>query len=194
MFIILRLTFIRAAEALLKAIEARDACCAAHSRNVAILAKIIAEEMGMTFKEQEYLYLAGLFHDIGKVGIMDSCLLKPGKLSPAEWTEIKKHPVISCEIIRTIPGLHGISQMVLHHHERYDGKGYPAGLKGEDIPLGARILAVADAFDAMTAERVYRPKLKPESAVAELNRCSGSQFDPIVVRAFCRAWSGTKYS
>jgi len=188
----LKLTFIRVAETLLKVIEARDASCAAHSQKVALFAKIIAGEMGMILKVQEYLYLAGLFHDIGKVGIKDSYLSKPGKLSPAEWVEIKKHPVISCEIIKTIPGSQDISLMVLYHHERYDGKGYPAGLQGDAISLGARILAVADAFDAMTADRVYRPKLERETAIAELRRCSGSHFDPSVVKAFCRAWPGLK--
>ena len=183
----MKLTFIRAAEVLLKAIEARDAYCAAHSRKVALFAKVIAGEMGMTFKEQEHLYLAGLLHDIGKVGIKDAYLSKPGKLSPAEWLEIKRHPVIGWEIIKVIPGSRDISLMVLYHHERYDGNGYPEGLQGGTIPLGSRILAVADAFDAMTADRVYRPKLEQEAAVAELMRCSGSQFDPSVVKAFCRA-------
>ncbi|MDF9408496.1 MAG: Cyclic di-GMP phosphodiesterase response regulator RpfG [Pelotomaculum sp. PtaB.Bin013] len=188
----MKLTFIRVAETLLKVIEARDASCAAHSRKVALLAKIISGEMGMTLKMQEYLYLAGLFHDIGKVGIKDSYLSKPGKLSPAEWVEIKKHPVIGCEIIKTIPGSQDISLMVLYHHERYDGKGYPAGLQGEAIPLGARILAVVDAFDAMVADRIYRPKLEREAAIAELMRCSGSHFDPSVVEVFCRVLPGIK--
>jgi len=173
-------------ESLLKAIRARDAFLEQHSRIVAKIAKIVANEMGMSIKEQDYMYLAGLLHDVGKLGLKDAYLLKQEKLSPDDWVEIKKHPVISYELIRAIPGMHYISLMVLHHHERYDGNGYPKGLMGESIPQGARILAVADAFEAMTADRIYRPKLDWGAAIAELRRCSGSQFDCEVVSAFCK--------
>lgn len=179
-------TFFHVAEALLKVIEARDPCCATHSRTVAVYTRLIAVEVNLALKEQERLYLAGLLHDVGKVGVRDASLTKPGKLSPAEWAEIKKHPVISYEILKEIPGLREVSLIVLHHHERFDGTGYPVGLQGEAIPWGARILTVADAFDAMTEDRIYRPKLDREAAVAELRRCAGSQFDPAAVAAFCR--------
>ncbi|BAF60878.1 MAG: HD-GYP domain-containing protein [Pelotomaculum sp.] len=167
----------------------RDASLERHSRRVAKIAIAIADKMVMSNKEQDYIYLAGLLHDVGKLGMKDSYLLKPGKLSLEEWLEIKKHPVISYNLLKAIPGMHYVSLIALYHHERYDGNGYPRGLMGNSIPKGARILAVADAFEAMTADRVYRPKLDCRAAVAELRRCSGSQFDPVIVSAFCRALS-----
>ncbi|MGB9804386.1 HD-GYP domain-containing protein [Desulfofundulus sp.] len=158
-----------------------------HSQRVASYAIMLARELGMPTKEQQYIYLAGLLHDIGKLGVSNAILFKPGKLTEDEWEEIKEHPVISYEILSVMPCMKVISLMALYHHERYDGYGYPEGLQGEAIPLGARILAVADSFDAMTSRRVYRPMMSRESALEELYRCKGTQFDPYLVEVFCRA-------
>jgi len=180
------------AESLLKAVSVRDPFLENHSRAVAKIAKIVAAEMGLPVREQDHIYLAGLLHDVGKLGIKDAYLFKQEKLSREDWTEIKKHPVISYELLKEIPGMHYISLMALYHHERYDGNGYPEGLAGEDIPRGARILAVADAFEAMTADRVYRRKMDWRTALAELRRNAGSQFDAAVVSAFCKVLTDRK--
>ncbi|HHW42242.1 MAG TPA: HD-GYP domain-containing protein [Desulfotomaculum sp.] len=179
-------TVIHAALTLIRIMEARFKEASEHSQRVAGYALVLAGELGMSGKEQERVYLAGLLHDIGKLGIDSSILLKPGKLTAAEWEEVKKHPVYSYEILSAIPGMDLISRAVLYHHERYDGCGYPAGLAGEDIPLEARVLAVADSFDAMTSNRAYRPRMPREAAVKELERCAGTQFDPQLVEIFCR--------
>lgn len=181
-------TFIHAASTLIRIQEARFKEASRHSQRVAFYALMLSKELGMSGKEQKHIYLAGLLHDIGKLGIPDSCLFKPGKLTGEEWREIKKHPVFSYEILSAIPEMENISVMALYHHERYDGKGYPEGLRGEAIPLGARLLAVADSFDAMTSYRVYRPQMSFQMAIEELCRCAGTQFDPRFVEAFCRLW------
>ncbi|RKO67562.1 HD-GYP domain-containing protein [Desulfofundulus salinus] len=178
-------TFIHAARALMKLHEVRFKVSSNHSWRVAAYAAALAKKLGMPEKEQNRIYLAGLLHDIGKLGISSAILHKPGKLTAAEWEEIKKHPVYSYEILSAIPGMKAISLMALYHHERYDGCGYPEGLGGEAIPLGARILAVADSFDAMTSDRVYRPRMSKEMASEELFRCAGTQFDPQLVEVFC---------
>ena len=125
-----------------------------------------------------------LLHDIGKIGIPDAILLKPGPLTPAEWKIMRRHPEIGRQLVEKIPFLSGAVPIVYHHHERWDGTGYPLGLRGEAIPLGARIFAVADAFDAMTFDRPYSRAISFEAARAEIERCAGTHFDPAVVATF----------
>jgi HD-GYP domain-containing protein (c-di-GMP phosphodiesterase class II) len=130
------------------------------------------------------LRVAALLHDIGKIGIPDSALNKPARLTSAEFLMVKAHPVITAQIVGKIEALAHLVPIIRHHHERWDGTGYPDGLKGDDIPLLARILAVADGFEAMTSERPYRRARSEEEALAELKKCAGSQWDPKVVEAF----------
>lgn len=172
--------------ALLEALQMRDQYTGWHSRQVAIYARRIAAGLGLSPYHQECLYLAGLLHDIGKIGVDDACLNKPGRLTPEEWQTVRRHPGLGYKIIRKVSREKVIARAVLYHHERYDGRGYPRGLKGASIPLEARILSVADCFDAMTTDRVYRPALLPAEAIKELMRCAGSQFDPGIVEVFCR--------
>lgn len=179
-------TLVHAARALINVMELGHNYTSSHSRQVAGYAALLAGELGMPEKERQRVYLAGLLHDIGKLGIPASILRKPGKLTATEWEEIKKHPVYSHEILSAIPGMYAISIMALHHHERYDGNGYPEGISGEAIPLGARILAIADSYDAMTSDRVYRPGMSRREALEECRRCAGTQFDPWLAERFCR--------
>jgi len=144
----------------------------------------IGSKMGLSIKELDELSLLAVLHDIGKVGIKESVLQKAGPLTPEEWEEIKKHPEIGYRIAQNIPELSKIAEYILYHHERWDGKGYPRGLKAEEIPLLCRILAVGDAFDAMTSDRTYRKAMSKEMALEELKRNAGKQFDPEVVRIF----------
>jgi len=127
-----------------------------------------------------------LLHDIGKIGVPDNILRKPAALSEAEWVTMRKHPEFGARIVAGIPFLEDVARIVRHHHERWDGRGYPDGLAGEDIPLGARIFAVADSFDAMTSDRPYRRAMTIDEARAEVARCRGTQFDPTVADAFAR--------
>ncbi|NPV80275.1 MAG: HD-GYP domain-containing protein [Firmicutes bacterium] len=165
--------------------DLRDTHTARHSKNVADHSEIIAREMGLPIDDQKAIYLAGLLHDVGKIGVPRSSLSKPSKLTDEELKEVHKHPILSYELISEIPGFKGIAEIVLYHHERYDGHGYPHGIKGEKIPLGSRILCVADSFDAMVSERVYRHAIPVPEAISELEQCAGTQFDPEVVLAFC---------
>ncbi|WP_394236439.1 HD-GYP domain-containing protein [Niallia oryzisoli] len=171
---------------LAKSLDSRDEYTAFHSQNVANYARKIAEEMKLSPRICENIYMGGLLHDIGKIGIAEVLLNKPATLSEQEYKLIKQHPEIGYNMVKHIKRFKstGILHMILHHHERYDGKGYPNGLKGDDIPLEARIMAVADAFDAMTSKRVYRNQLVWEDVFTELNQNKGSQFDPLVVNAF----------
>lgn len=164
-------------------VEMRDPITAGHSARVGNLSAIIARELGLIPGIQSAIRLAGLVHDIGKIGVPKAYLQKAGKLTDAEMAEIRKHPRLSYEIVSEVPGLTHIAQIVLHHHERLDGHGYPAGLAGDEIPLGSRILCVADSFDAMVTDRAYRSRLALDAAIAELERCAGTQFDPAVVEA-----------
>lgn len=172
---------------LVSAIDAKSPWTKGHSERVTNFALEIAKEMGLKDEDLEHLKLCGLLHDIGKIGIYDGVLDKPGKLTDEEFELVKKHPVMSMEILNPIKQLSTIIPGILHHHERYDGKGYPEGISGNDIPLCARILCVADSFDAMTAERPYKSPRGIEDAKLELKRCSGTQFDPKVVEAFLKA-------
>jgi len=170
--------------ALFRMLEARLEGVSRHSERVASLAVMLARELGMNENDQKMIYVAGLLHDLGKMAVPGRILFKPDKLTGEEWEEIKKHPVYSFQILSYIPQLKDINLLMLYHHERYDGRGYPYGLKGEDIPLGARILTVADSYDAMTSHRVYRPAMSTREALEEIYRCAGTQFDPRVVEAF----------
>ncbi len=165
-------------------LDARDPYTKRHSENVTRYSVAIAKGMGFSFAQVEVIRRAALLHDIGKIGIRDDILLKPGKLTAEEFEQIKIHPVKSQEIVASLLFLKEVSVMVRHHHERYDGKGYPDGKSGEDIELGSRIMAVSDSFDAMTTDRPYRKRLSIDAAKAELIRCRSTQFDPKVVDSF----------
>jgi len=173
----------RAAASLAKAVDARDAYTGSHSERVAELAARIATRMAVDAELIELTRLAGSLHDLGKLAVPEEILRKPAALSEPERLVIERHPQIGFRMLESL-GVDPVGQWVLHHHERWDGDGYPDGLGGEEIPLGARILFVADAFDAMTTERVYRLRpLSEAEAIEELERCAGSQFDPLVVGA-----------
>ncbi|MEA2373808.1 MAG: hypothetical protein QOD53_271, partial [Thermoleophilaceae bacterium] len=143
----------------------------------------IARELGLAADVVERVRFGGIVHDVGKIGISDAVLRKPGWLSDEDWDEMRRHPEIGARILRGA-NLDDIGEWVLAHHERPDGQGYPNGLAGHSIPLEARILAAADAYEAMTSDRVYRPAMTPQAAREELRRCSGTQFDEQVVDAF----------
>lgn len=174
------------AESLGNAIDAKDPHTSMHSDEVAQVAHALALTMGLSPREADIIHVAGHLHDIGKIGVPDSVLGKEGPLTTTEWKAIRKHPEAGADILRPVASLNklGIVDMVLHHHERYDGKGYPRGLKGAQIPLGARIIALADSLSAILQNRPYRKARDFDDAVSEIIRCSGSQFDPRVVEAF----------
>jgi diguanylate cyclase (GGDEF)-like protein len=154
----------------------------AHSRLVGACTKLIAQELGLSSEEEERLWVAGVLHDIGKIGLPEEILRKPGPLSDEEWEQVRRHPAIGANMLARLSDSE-IDRWIRHHHERLDGQGYPDRLPAEKIPLGARILAVADAFEAMISARPYRPPQSVKEAIAELRRCAGSQFDPVVVEA-----------
>ncbi len=173
----------RAAASLAKAVDARDAYTGSHSERVAELAGRIARRIGLDDAQVELTRLAASLHDLGKLAIPEEILRKPGALNESEQLVLQRHPQIGHRMLESL-GVEPIAEWVLHHHERWDGDGYPNRLRGEDIPLGARIIFVADAYDAMTSERVYRRPLSPRDALEELERCAGTQFDPGIVDAF----------
>lgn len=166
---------------LVNMIEARDTYTAGHSQRVAMYAQKIGHAMGLDEKVCEHLYRAGIIHDIGKIATPDAVLLKPGKLTPLEFTLIKEHATVGYEVLKEIPMYAELSYTIKHHHEQYDGSGYPDGLKGEEIPLLARILTVADAFDAMTTNRIYKGRMTPQQAVNEMRSLAGKHFDPSII-------------
>lgn len=171
-------------EALVAALDAREHETGNHSKRVAQYTLLLSEGLGIPQPDRLEIYRGAFLHDIGKIGVSDIILLKPGKLDPQEWEEMKRHPLIGQTILKQIGFLGAAVKTVLSHHERFDGNGYPEGLKGEEIALGARIFSVADAFDTMTTDRPYRAAMNLERAREEILRCSGSQFDPAVVEAF----------
>ena len=179
-------TYLGAIGSLAAAIEARDPYTVGHSARVTQYAVAIAESMGLNGDEVEEIRLAGLLHDLGKIGVPDNILNKPGRLSEEEYSAIKMHPALSMRIVEPLPQLGNIIPIIYHHHERFDGNGYIEGKAGEKIPLGARIIAVADSFEAMTSDRPYRSALSRGEAIAELMANSGSQFDPRVVDHFLK--------
>ncbi len=171
---------------LANSLDSRDEYTAYHSENVARYSKMIAKELQLSSRVVEHIYTGGLLHDIGKIGVPEALLKKPGKLTEEEFEKIKKHPEIGYNMLKIVPEFknNGVLDIVLFHHERFDGKGYPTGRKGKEIPLVARITAIADTFDAMTTQRVYRKSRDIESALNEIKINSGTQFDPEVVAAF----------
>lgn len=178
-------TYIFTLRALVTALDTRDEETQGHSLRVVRYTLKIAELMGLKDEKQlKLLEYGSLLHDIGKIGIPDAILKKPGKLTPDEWEVMKTHPLVGYKILHKIEFLEEAAQIVLHHHEKMDGTGYPGELKGSDIPLGARIFAVADTVDAMTSERPYRSALSFETASEELKKHSGFQFDHDIVDAF----------
>ncbi|CAM4397674.1 HD-GYP domain-containing protein (c-di-GMP phosphodiesterase class II) [Paenibacillus endophyticus] len=187
----LQLTF-----TLAKALDSRDHYTADHSDNVAYYSKRIAEEMNLSKLACERIFIGGILHDIGKIGVPEHILMKPSRLTEEEFTIIKAHPLTGYDMLSHISNFKrsGILDMILHHHERFDGFGYPSGIAENRIPLAARIMAVADTFDAMTSKRVYRGELDIGYAIAEIQKNAGTQFDPQVVHAFINIWNreGTK--
>ncbi len=172
--------------ALSAALDVRDRELEGHSQRVARYMDLMARELRAPKVDLPTLRRGALLHDLGKIGIPDEILRKTGELAGPEWTIMKKHPSYGARILAGIPFLSGAAEIVRHHHEHFDGTGYPDGLAGDEIPVGARIFAVADAFDAMTSDRPYRKAMSLEDARAEIERCSGGQFDPVIASTFLR--------
>jgi len=168
------------------AIEARNLETGEHCRQLGILSERMALVLGLDERQQMTVRIGGYLHDIGKIGIADAVLLKPGRLTESEMAEMRRHSEIGAAILQVSDAMSDIADIVRHHHERWDGRGYPDALVGATIPLGARIIAVADAFSAMVSDRIYRPKLPMERAWAELRAHSGSQFDAEIVEVFAQ--------
>jgi len=182
----MRSLFISTVASLANAIDAKSPWTKGHSERVMHLAAMIAQEMGFDELLIERVRLGGLLHDIGKIGIIEALLEKPTTLDEDEFPPMRLHPEKGVAILAPISQLQDVLPGILHHHERYDGTGYPGRLKGKDIPQEARIITVADAFDAMVSERPYKKGYSKTAALAELRRHAGSQFDPAVVDCFCR--------
>jgi putative nucleotidyltransferase with HDIG domain len=185
-----------AIRALVAALDAREHDTEQHSERVCAYALRLADEMGVNGRQRRALALGALLHDVGKIGVPDRILLKPDRLTDDEWRQMREHPEVGKRILSTVPFLDEALEIVHAHHERYDGSGYPRGLAGSQIPLGARIFAVADVYDALTSNRPYRSAISPREARLEIERGAGGQFDPRVVRALRRIptedWCGTQ--
>jgi HD-GYP domain-containing protein (c-di-GMP phosphodiesterase class II) len=175
------------ATTLVSLIDLRDRYTGGHSARVADYVRKTAIRMCLPYEQTETIVFAASLHDIGKIGVPDHILLKPGSLSDEEFGWIRKHPEWGWMAVRNVNGFNEAALLILHHHERLDGNGYPGRLKGAEIPLGSRLIAVADSFDALTTDRPYRNARTRLEALAELHRCTGSQFDRQVVGAFCAA-------
>jgi response regulator RpfG family c-di-GMP phosphodiesterase len=181
----LRISYMSTVDALAAALETKDDQTGNHARRVRDYAAMLAEHVDESLLHHEALIFGFLLHDVGKIGIPESILMKAGPLDDDEWTVMRKHPEMGARILDSITFLQPYAlDVVISHHERWDGRGYPRGLAGEDIPLGARIFAIVDAFDAMTTDRPYRKAISVGSAIEEIARCSGEQFDPKMVEAF----------
>ncbi|MCK4629021.1 MAG: HD domain-containing protein, partial [Sedimentisphaerales bacterium] len=176
--------FLGSLRALTSSVDAKDAYTCGHSERVALIARHLAEQLKLDSALLNNIYLAGLLHDVGKIGIDEAVLCKPGRLTDDEFAQIKKHPQIGADILRPIKQMDHITRAVLAHHERFDGCGYPTGLSGRNIPLSGRVVMLADSFDAMISQRAYRPALPVSAALAEIRRFSGTQFDPALADAF----------
>ncbi len=184
----LRTAYIQTIRALAEAIDAKDTYTRGHSERVAVYGSRIGRQMGLRTELIERIYFAGLLHDVGKIGVPDAIITKPDRLDADEYEEIKKHPEIGAKILEPVEFLHSIVPCVRHHHEWFDGSrlGYPDRLAGDQIPLPARVIVVADTVEAMTSDRPYRKALPIDVVVAELHKYSGTQFDPVVVEAFLK--------
>lgn len=186
----MRQNYVETIQSLAQAIDAKDHYTLGHSERVAYYAVEIARKLGWRQNQLEQLFFTALLHDIGKIGISETVLNKPGRLTAEERLTVNSHAELGAEIVNKVSFLRQEANYIRHHHEYYSGSGYPAGIAGEAIPLGARIIAVADSFDAMTSERVYHSPRSAYEAVEELKRCSGTQFDPFVVKAFLSVITG----
>lgn len=175
--------FFGSVSALSQAIDAKDGFTRGHADRVSRIAGAVAREMGLAEKIIEQIELAGLLHDIGKIGVEDRILMKPGRLDADETELMRRHPIYGASILEPSAALRPLVPLVLHHHENFDGSGYPEKLKGDEIPLGSRIIIVADAYEAMTSDRIYRKAVGHDRAIEQLNHFKGVQFDPTVVRA-----------
>ncbi len=182
----IRTTFLNAIAALVHALEAKDKYTSGHSRRVSEISVTIAKELGLAPDSIERIRLAGLIHDIGKIGVRESVLNKSTQLTKLEYRHVANHCEVGEQILAPVVESEELLRIVRHHHERYDGSGYPDGLSAEQIPLGARIVAVADTYDAMACERSYRKAIGSDAAYAEIERCKGTQSDPMVVDCFLR--------
>jgi HD-GYP domain-containing protein (c-di-GMP phosphodiesterase class II) len=179
---------------LARAIESREPFSRGHSARVSAFAEVVAVRLEWDEARLEVLRLAGALHDIGKLAVPAAVLRKPGPLSDAERAEVLRHPEAGARIVALVEQLWAAVPGVLHHHERWDGRGYPLGHARDKIPPEARILAVADSFDAMTSRRPYRPALPPELALKEVERCAGTQFDPDIALVFVEAWESGAFA
>lgn len=186
-------TFVQTVVTLANAIDIRDTYTSDHSQRIAALAVETAKELGCNEDEVQEIYWGSLLHDIGKIGVPDSILLKAGPLTEAEWDVIKAHPNLGADLIQNIQQLAHVTPIIRHSHEWYNGRGYPGGLKAEEIPFGARVVAVVDAFSAMVDKRVYKAAYSWTEAVEEIKRFSGKQFDPVVVDAFTKVIESDGY-
>lgn len=185
LYVDMRENYLNTVEALVQALEAKDTYTSGHSERVGKLAVAIAEGLQMSEEKVQSLKYAAVLHDVGKIGVSELILNKEDKLLDSEWEAIRSHPVMGQTIIKGIKFLFDIGDVVRHHHERYDGNGYPDGIKGEEIPLESRIIAVADTYDAITTDRSYRKGSTHDQAITELKRVAGSQLDPEIVVMFC---------
>lgn len=175
-------------ECITSALDARDPYTGEHSRRVSDMACFLCGKLGIPVKETQEIHIAGHLHDIGKIGIPDRVLLKTEKLSDEEWQLMKKHPEIGADILSKSEHFSRIAAIVLHHHERWDGKGYPFGAIGEEIPLGARIIAVCDSIDAMASDRSYRNAMPLDKCRYEIERNAGIMYDPEIAKAALENW------
>jgi putative nucleotidyltransferase with HDIG domain len=176
--------YLQAVLSLANAMEVRDSYTGGHSQRLAQWAGAVARQLGCSEEEIQAVHWAALLHDIGKIGVPDAILKKPGELTDEEWEVMKQHPELGAQIVAPVKNLKQVAPLIRYHQEEYIGTGYPYGLRKEEIPLGARILAVVDAYSAITDERVYRKGRSHAEALAEMQRCAGTQFDPQVVKAF----------
>lgn len=179
-----RFLLLSAVNALVALLDLKDQFTGVHGAQMSNWALGMTKMLDLSPRQIEDIQIAATLHDIGKVGVPDAILKKAGPLTPEEWKIMKKHPEYGWAITREIIGMERGSLYILHHHEYYNGKGYPSGLKGENIPLGGRVITILDCFDAMTGDRPYRQAMSQEAAVEELKRFSGTQFDPMLVSLF----------
>lgn len=188
LFAEVRELFLSTVKSLASAIDAKDPYTHGHSLRVAYYSAVIAKQLSLPAEQREEVYLAAILHDVGKIAIPETILLKPSSLTPHEWETMKQHPLHSAHILSQVKQFEQIARVVRHEHERYDGSGYPDGLTAEQIPLASRIIAIADAYDAMTTSRSYRQGMAPEQAMQRLAKSTGSQFDPALFTQFQRAF------